>query len=74
MSYIKQMICSKCKTEHVPKSAPVNDGCGGRIDILLDIESLKEKLNKKLIKTRGNNPRKYLEFYPIFNPANFINS
>jgi len=72
MSYIKQMICSKCKTEHAPKSAPENDGCGGRIDIILDIESLKEKLNKKLIITRGNNPWKYLEFYPIFNPTNFI--
>ncbi len=72
MSFIERMICAKCKTEYDPTSAPENDDCGGRIDIFLNIEALKEKLSKQKLIARGNSPWKYFEFLPIFEKTNFI--
>jgi len=72
MSFIERMVCAKCKTEHDPASAPENDGCGGRIDIFLNIEALKEKISKQTLIARGQSPLKYFEFFPIFDKTNFI--
>ncbi|MFQ6125278.1 MAG: threonine synthase [Candidatus Heimdallarchaeota archaeon] len=72
MSFIERMICAKCRTEYEPTSAPENDGCGGRIDIYLNIEALKENLSKQELIARGNSPWKYFELLPIFEKVNFI--
>ena len=65
MSDIRKYRCAKCGSEYTEDSVPANDGCGGRIDVTLDLEHLKEIISKESLNQRKGGLWKYFEFMPI---------
>jgi threonine synthase len=65
VSDIRKYQCAKCGTKYTDDSVPANDGCGGRIDITLDLEQLKEIVSKESLTKQKGGLWKYFEFMPI---------
>ncbi|MFW9931855.1 MAG: threonine synthase, partial [Candidatus Thorarchaeota archaeon] len=65
MSGIRRYRCAKCGKEYEETNVPPNDRCGGRIDIVLDLEALKETFTRETIERRKGGLWKYFEFMPI---------
>jgi threonine synthase len=57
--------CAKCGKVHPEDTVPPNDGCGGRIDITYDLESVKETINRSTLSKRKGGLWKYFELMPI---------
>ena len=51
---------------------PPNDGCGGRIDFELDLETLKESITRESLNKRTPGQWKYFELMPINDRKNIV--
>jgi len=60
-----QFKCARCGKSYSEENVPPNDGCGGRIDITLDLESMKNKITRSSLKRRSGGLWKYVELMPI---------
>jgi threonine synthase len=71
VSRFTRIQCAKCGKTYTEADVPPNDGCGGRIDFELDIELLKDTVDKDLLVERralaaSNGAQwKYFEFMPL---------
>ncbi|TFG13006.1 threonine synthase [Candidatus Thorarchaeota archaeon] len=65
VSFVSTYRCAKCGKTYENETVPPNDGCGGRIDIELDIESLKDVMDKTTLVNREAGLWKYFEFLPL---------
>ncbi len=57
--------CARCGRAYDDSSAPPNDGCGGRIDISLDLEAIREVLTREELGHRYGGLWKYFELMPV---------
>jgi len=64
--------CAKCGREYTEDNVPPNDNCGGRIDITLDLEALKESFSRDSIESRKGGLWKYFELMPLRHHANIV--
>jgi len=62
---LRSYKCAKCGKEYTDDNVPPNDGCGGRIDIIHNLESIKEVLTKEEIESRKGGLWKYFELMPL---------
>ena len=51
---------------------PPNDGCGGRIEITYDLESIKDKMTRSSLKRKSGGLWKYVELMPIRDKRSII--
>ncbi|MGQ4912909.1 MAG: threonine synthase [Candidatus Thorarchaeota archaeon] len=65
MSKYREIRCAKCGKTYDEHSVPPNDGCGGRIDFILDIEELKETITRETLEMRKGGLWKYFEMMPL---------
>ncbi|MHA1769165.1 MAG: pyridoxal-phosphate dependent enzyme, partial [Candidatus Thorarchaeota archaeon] len=65
MSKYSEIRCAKCGKTYDEHSVPPNDGCGGRIDFILDIEELKETITRETLEMRKGGLWKYFEMMPL---------
>lgn len=65
MSKYTKIRCAKCGKTYSEGDVPANDGCGGRIDFYLDIETLKENVTRQVLNERPGGLWKYFEFMPL---------
>jgi threonine synthase len=65
VSFVSTYRCAKCGKTYENENVPPNDGCGGRIDIELDIEALKNTVDKATLADRESGLWKYFEFFPL---------
>lgn len=72
VSGIRQYKCAKCGKVYDEASVPPNDGCGGRIDVILDLETLKETITRDVLEKRKGGLWKYFEFMPVRRKENII--
>ncbi len=61
----RQYKCAKCGKEYEENTVPANDGCGGRIDVILDLEAIKDTITQADIESRKEGLWKYFEFMPV---------
>ncbi len=61
----KQFRCAVCGSVYSEDSVPPNDGCGGRIDIHLDLETIKETISREILEKRRGGMQKYFEMMPL---------
>lgn len=64
--------CAKCGKEYDEDNVPPNDGCGGRIDIIHNLEAIKEILTRDLLEKRRGGIWKYFELMPLRDCRNII--
>ncbi|UCE09423.1 MAG: threonine synthase [Candidatus Thorarchaeota archaeon] len=72
LSRVKLYKCAKCGNEYTDDTVPANDGCGGRIDIEFDLESLKESISRESLRKRGGGLWKYFELMPLRERENIV--
>jgi threonine synthase len=72
VSDIREYQCAKCGTIYTDNTVPANDGCGGRIDITLDLEQLKESIRRETLEQRKGGLWKYFEFMPLKSRGSII--
>jgi threonine synthase len=65
VSETRHYKCAKCGKEYTDENVPPNDKCGGRIDVILDLEQIKDHLSRRNIETRRGGLWKYFEFMPV---------
>ncbi len=65
MTEIRRYKCAKCGKEYDDSNVPPNDGCGGRIDVILDLETLKGSISREVLEQRKGGLWKYFELMPI---------
>lgn len=65
MTEIRRYKCAKCGKEYDESNVPPNDRCGGRIDVILNVESLKDTITKDILERRKGGLWKYFEFMPV---------
>ncbi|NWF94956.1 MAG: pyridoxal-phosphate dependent enzyme [Candidatus Thorarchaeota archaeon] len=65
ISRFRDFKCAKCGKTYDLDTVPCNDGCGGRIDITLDIEGLKEVISWKVIEKRSGGVRRFIDLMPL---------
>jgi len=65
VSKYSEIRCAKCGKTYDEHSVPPNDGCGGRIDFILDIEELKETITRETLEMRKGDLWKYFEMMPL---------
>jgi len=74
VSYVKHLICSRCKKVYLLKDKPIlcekNDL--GRLDIIYDYEKLKEVLTKEVITKRPFYLWRYRELMPVEDDRHII--
>lgn len=71
MPAYREIRCSKCGRTYSIDNVPPNDGCGGRIDLTLDTEVLKERVRRTNLEGKTG-IRKYVEFLPFREGANVV--
>ncbi len=72
MSRVKNYKCAKCGKEYTDDNVPPNDRCGGRIDIVFDLEAVKEEYTREKIERRKGGLWKYFELMPLRNRQNIV--
>ena len=72
MSRYTEIKCAKCGKVYTEDSVPANDGCGGRIDFELDLEKLKEEINRETLEKRQGGLWKYFEFMPLMHRESIV--
>ncbi len=72
VSFVSTYQCAKCGKTYENSDVPPNDGCGGRIDIEIDIESLKDVVDKTTLANREPGLWKYFEFLPLTRRENIV--
>ncbi len=72
VSRIRSIKCAKCGKEYDEENVPPNDGCGGRIDFTVNIESLKEIFTKQELFQRKGGLWKYFELMPLRSKRNIV--
>jgi threonine synthase len=60
-----EIKCAKCGKTYTEENVPANDGCGGRIDFVLDLEKLKGTMTKQELEKRKGGLWKYFEMMPL---------
>jgi len=65
LTEIRRYKCAKCGKEYDESNVPPNDRCGGRIDVILNVESLKDTITKDILERRKGGLWKYFEFMPV---------
>jgi len=69
------LICPKCKKKIQEKEfISKKCNCGFRLRLNFNYEQLKEAISKTLLSKRIFNHNRYVEFFPIQNPTNLIQS
>lgn len=71
MTY-RRYKCAKCGKTYSEDNVPPNDGCGGRIDITLDLETIKDSINRETLEKRTQGLWKYFEFMPLRKRENIV--
>jgi threonine synthase len=61
----REYQCAKCGTKYTDNTVPANDGCGGRIDIILNLERIKETVSRESMTQRKGGLWKYFELMPL---------
>ena len=69
---IKTIKCAKCGKAYDESSVPPNDGCGGRIDFELNLETIKETLTKEYLERTPPRLWKYFELMPLRDRKNIV--
>ena len=72
MTEIKTIKCAKCGKAYDESSVPPNDGCGGRIDFELNLETIKETLTKEYLERTPPRLWKYFELMPLRDRKNIV--
>lgn len=72
MTNIKTIKCAKCGKEYDESSVPPNDGCGGRIDFVFDLEVIKETITRDTLEKRIPGLWKYFELMPLRDRKNIV--
>ncbi|MHA1246276.1 MAG: threonine synthase [Candidatus Thorarchaeota archaeon] len=57
--------CSKCGREYTIDDVPPNDGCGGRIEFLLDVEAAREIVTRESFRRTATGLWRYADLMPI---------
>ncbi|MHA1735399.1 MAG: pyridoxal-phosphate dependent enzyme, partial [Candidatus Thorarchaeota archaeon] len=57
--------CSKCGREYTIDDVPPNDGCGGRIEFLLDVEAAREIITRESFRRTATGLWRYADLMPI---------
>lgn len=65
VSDIRKYQCAKCGIKYTDDNVPSNDGCGGRIDIILDLEQIRESVSRESLSKQKGGLWKYFEFMPL---------
>ncbi|MHA2265092.1 MAG: threonine synthase [Candidatus Thorarchaeota archaeon] len=65
LSRVKLYRCAKCGNEYTKETVPPNDGCGGRIDIEFDLDSLKDSISRNGLQKAKGGLWKYFELMPL---------
>ena len=65
MSRFGKIACAKCGKEYNESNVPPNDGCGGRIDFELDLETLRETVTRKSLMKKSPGLWKYFDLMPL---------
>jgi threonine synthase len=68
------IVCVECRTEQpVTSPSPVCRRCGGRLEVVLDLEAAREKVTKRSIReSKSRGVWKYRELLPIMNPRGIV--
>lgn len=74
MSNFTGIICVECHTkEPVSSPSPVCRKCGGRLEVVMDLEAAKEKITRESIsKSKDRGVWKYRELLPLMNPKEIV--
>ncbi len=72
MSRVVEYKCAKCGKTYDDSTVPPNDGCGGRIDIVFDLENLKEIFTRDEMSKRTGGLWKYFELMPLRERKNIV--
>lgn len=72
MAKFKEFRCAKCGRVYGEEDVPANDGCGGRIDAILDVETLKKSITKAKLKKAALGLWKYFDFMPLRKRENIV--
>ncbi|MHA1882364.1 MAG: threonine synthase [Candidatus Thorarchaeota archaeon] len=61
----REYRCAKCGKTYTEENVPPNDGCGGRIDIIHDLEYLKDSITRKSLELSHGGLWKYFDLMPL---------
>jgi threonine synthase len=74
MYYQTTLECPNCqKTVEEAKFITDACNCGFRLKIKFNYEKIREKITKDELNKRSFNQARYIEFFPLKNPSNFVN-
>jgi len=68
------IICVECRTKQpVSSPSPACRKCGGRLEVIMDLEAAKERITKESIReSRNRGVWKYRELLPLMNPKGIV--
>lgn len=69
---ISKYQCAKCKKTYDDDSVPPNDGCGGRIDIVFNLDEICEVITRDELERRKLGLWKYFELMPLRERKNIV--
>lgn len=72
MSKVVKYKCAKCGKEYNDDNVPANDGCGGRIDITFDLESVKDSFSRESLERTKGGLWKYFDLMPLERQENIV--
>lgn len=72
MSRFSNIKCAKCGKTYDKENIPPNDGCGGRIDFVFNLEELKETFTRQELHQRSPGLWKYFELMPLLSRKNIV--